>query len=691
MERPLPPQREPALPAPPLTAATSPFMVSSLPPDAAGLDQVARQFYERGGAGQMRLLPSSGDQPVNSGVTTVQQIVQVVASTQNNSTPQPTQTTGDLTLGPTGTATGQNFDSYKLRFKGSYWTGSTVAYDVWEIWNLMDTTPGPSPYNILYISHPGAGGIGAVQFATDTVIGQPGTATSTQNFTSFAFDIQGSYWYSPSSKASYCLWEVYNIITPSSGFPINSEMKWYPIFNDGWANCTGDVAFGGPEPSNHYTRWKWTVSLTSQHAACFTHNLTADRNFTFPDVDGTVALTTGVLSNGNVPMFDASGRLVDSGKAASAIGGGGGGGTVTSFSAGNLSPLFTTSVATATTTPALSFALSNASANQVFAGPTSGGAAAPSYRALVSADIPVPLTLTYTGADAEAFIVDTSTSSLNTAPAFKVKLPASGARKGFQIINSTDAIGWASFEFGVGGTAGGPGLALGPGGATARDTNLYRDGAAGTLAIANGSINSALLRVYETTDGTNKSWMDIGFVSGDSRFDIQAQAAGTGTLRDLYLSGATLRLGSNNSTRWIVDSSGNLVANGDGSYNIGAAGANRPARIYASSGITAPDTNTAAATPATTGTMSVNMATATVFTITPTGSCTFNASGGTPGQRVTFYITTSGTSSYTLTWGTNFKVTGTLATGTVSGKVFTVSFVCKDGTEWAEVSRTTAM
>ncbi len=43
-------------------------------------------------------------------------------------------------------------------------------------------------------------------------------------------------------------------------------------------------------------------------------------------------------------------------------GGGGGGGTVTTFSAGNLVPLFTTSVLNATTTPQLTFALSNAAA-----------------------------------------------------------------------------------------------------------------------------------------------------------------------------------------------------------------------------------------------------------------------------------------------------------------------------------------
>lgn len=58
----------------------------------------------------------------------------------------------------------------------------------------------------------------------------------------------------------------------------------------------------------------------------------------------------------------------------------GSGGSVTSFSSGNLSPLFTTSVATATSTPALTFTLSNAAQNSVFAGPSSGGAAAPSFQ-----------------------------------------------------------------------------------------------------------------------------------------------------------------------------------------------------------------------------------------------------------------------------------------------------------------------
>lgn len=68
--------------------------------------------------------------------------------------------------------------------------------------------------------------------------------------------------------------------------------------------------------------------------------------------------------------------------------GGGGGGTVVSFSSGNLNPLFTTQVATSTTTPALSFSLNTQVANTVFAGPTNGADAPPTFRALVASDIP---------------------------------------------------------------------------------------------------------------------------------------------------------------------------------------------------------------------------------------------------------------------------------------------------------------
>jgi VCBS repeat-containing protein len=97
--------------------------------------------------------------------------------------------------------------------------------------------------------------------------------------------------------------------------------------------------------------------------------------------------------------------------------------------------------------------------------------------------------------------------------------------------------------------------------------------------------------------------------------------------------------------------------------------------------------------PATTGTMSIASSTSinTVVGIVPSGACTFNAPAGIAGQIMVFSITTSGTSSYNLNWNTNYKSTGTLATGTVTAKTFTVTFVCADGTTWHEISRTGAM
>jgi hypothetical protein len=68
-------------------------------------------------------------------------------------------------------------------------------------------------------------------------------------------------------------------------------------------------------------------------------------------------------------------------------GGGGGGGTVTSVSSGNFSPLFNVSVATPTTTPAISFSAISQSPNLVLASPN-GSSGNPTFRSLVGADLP---------------------------------------------------------------------------------------------------------------------------------------------------------------------------------------------------------------------------------------------------------------------------------------------------------------
>jgi hypothetical protein len=76
--------------------------------------------------------------------------------------------------------------------------------------------------------------------------------------------------------------------------------------------------------------------------------------------------------------------------------------------------------------------------------------------------------------------------------------------------------------------------------------------------------------------------------------------------------------------------------------------------------------------------------------VTPTGTATFTSTVPAAGIRSTIMILTSGASSYTITFGTGFRTTGTLATGTTTARYFMLSFI-SDGTVLVETSRTAAM
>lgn len=79
-----------------------------------------------------------------------------------------------------------------------------------------------------------------------------------------------------------------------------------------------------------------------------------------------------------------------------------------------------------------------------------------------------------------------------------------------------------------------------------------------------------------------------------------------------------------------------------------------------------------------------------VAQLTPTSTRTLTSTVPPAGQRRTIIILTSGTTTYTLTFGTGFKTTGTLATGATSARRFVIEFV-SDGTQLIETSRTVAI
>lgn len=89
-------------------------------------------------------------------------------------------------------------------------------------------------------------------------------------------------------------------------------------------------------------------------------------------------------------------------------------------------------------------------------------------------------------------------------------------------------------------------------------------------------------------------------------------------------------------------------------------------------------------------TVSIDPSIAPIFNWGPGENETINAtSGGFPDQRMTIIIDTVDTNSRTLTFGTNFRSTGTLATGSTAARRFVLTFV-SDGLVWTEASRTAA-
>lgn len=245
---------------------------------------------------------------------------------------------------------------------------------------MGDTIPGGTAGSVLFLGLGSTLAEDNANFFYDDTSNYLGLGTNTPSAT---LDLNGTFKYTDGNEAL-----GYVLISDASG-------------NAAWGDLSADTTF----VTNLANDITFTTALVAN--TTFTTALALDTNF-YTTLAGNTAFTT--LLSGNVAVAVDGVTITGDGTTGNPlVAVTGGGGSVTSFSSGNLSPLFTTTVATATTTPALSFSLTNAGANTYF-GNATGSTGAPTYTAaaaLTKTD-DTNVTLTLGGAPTTSLLTATS-------------------------------------------------------------------------------------------------------------------------------------------------------------------------------------------------------------------------------------------------------------------------------------------
>lgn len=194
----------------------------------------------------------------------------------------------------------------------------------------------------------------------------------------------------------------------------------------------------------------------------------------------------------------------------------GGGGTVTSVGNGTIGSLFTASWATATTTPALSLNFAAAAANCFIAGPSSGGNAVPTCRAIVAGDLPSTTvtpgsyTLSSITVDAQGRLTAASSGSGAAAPF--ADSATSASFKGTADATKLLAFSLAGMTTGTTNTVFSRNRGLGTGAAPAVDDSL-----ADSFFMQSATGNKALV-VQMAVNSPSKAPFSIQSVGGSDVF-----------------------------------------------------------------------------------------------------------------------------------------------------------------------------
>lgn len=216
----------------------------------------------------------------------------------------------------------------------------------------------------------------------------------------------------------------------------------------------------------------------------------------------------------------------------------------------------------------------------------------------------------------------------------------------------------------------------------------------GTLPVANGGTGAATLTGYVKGSGTSAMTASATIpntdVSGLGTMSTQAASAVAitgGTINGASVGATTASTGAFTT----LSASSTVSGTGFSTYLASppAIGGTTPAAVTGTS-VASTSVLTSGFTTLSAGTLALAFASKGVVQVTPNATGSFTSTVPPAGTRCTLIVLTSGTTSFTMTFGTGFKTAGTLATGTVTAKTFVFQFI-SDGTTLIEASRTTAL
>ena len=388
--------------------------------------------------------------------------------------------------------------------------------------------------------------------------------------------------------------------------------------------------------------------------------------------------------------------------------------TSAGLSDGSTTPIYTISGSPVTTSGTLTFTFETQTANTVLAGPSSGVAAQPSFRALTTSDIPAfgvfsPIFqsgyLQYIGS------TGTITGNTNFLVGLKLPSPLGGTVPGLLIgsgvpnaVIITDTV--------TGSATPGTNLAIAAG-----ETATPSSAAGGALTLLGGAAASGVGGTAKLQGGTSASGnggdaiVQAGNAStaGNSGNIYLLGGTATGTNKNggsitLAMSAATgtgspgfLNIKSGSTTLYTITNTGAIFIGGTTPGTAGqvltAAGGNLSPTWSSLSAVTAALATTSVVVTFSATAMTVNCALSNVFKMTFTANVTTAPTVSNPsdGQTIRWFITQDATGGRTMTWPTSFKwpggTKGVLSTAPNAVDMLEATFVAATSSWYATLTK----